>query len=64
MNIDTETLREDLINYFGTAMYYNKIAMIDLIKVENCNDEELIKIAIENGFNLNKYIDDINKKIY
>ena len=55
MNIDIEKLREDLIDYFGTASFYNKMAMMDLIKVEKANDDELINIAIKNGFNLTKY---------
>ena len=56
MNIDIERLREDLINYFGTALSYNPIAMMDLIKVENASDDEIIKIAKKNNFDLNKYI--------
>ncbi len=55
MNIDIEKLREDLIDYFGTASFYNKMAMIDLIKVEKASDDELIHIAIKNGFDLAKY---------
>lgn len=34
----------------------SSLAMIDLLKIENANDEELIKIAIENNFDLNEYI--------
>lgn len=55
MNIDIERLREDLTSYFGTASFYNKPAMIDLINIQNASDEEVIKIAIENGFNLERY---------
>ena len=55
MNIDIEKLREDLINYFGTALFYNKRAMLDLIKVEKASDDEIIHIAIKNGFDLAKY---------
>lgn len=53
--IDIESLRADLIQYFGTASYYNKMAMMDLIKAENASDEEIILIAIQNGFDLSKY---------
>lgn len=56
-NINIDELRNDLINYFGTAMVnVSSLAMIDLLKIENANDEELIKIAIENNFDLNEYI--------
>lgn len=56
MEIDIERLRDDLIDYFGTASFYNKMAMIDLIKVKEASDEELIQIAQKNGFDLKKYI--------
>ncbi len=52
---DIERLREDLINYFGTACFYNKTAIMDLIKVEKATDEELIEIAIQNHFDLERY---------
>ena len=61
MNINYDKLRDDLINFFGAAMMYNKVAMIELIRVENCSDDELINIAIENGFDLNRYIDNYTK---
>jgi hypothetical protein len=55
--IDIEKLREDLIEYFTIAMYMvSPIALVDLSEVENANDEEIIKIAIENKFDLNKYM--------
>ncbi len=54
-SIDIESLRADLIQYFGTASYYNKMAMMDLIKVETASDEEVVLIAIQNGFDLSKY---------
>lgn len=56
MEIDIERLRDDLIDYFGTASFYNKMAMMDLIKVKEASDEELIQIAQKNGFDLKKYI--------
>ena len=55
MNIDIERLREDLINYFGTASFYNKMAMMDLIEIEKASDEEVIQIAVDNGFDLERY---------
>ena len=53
--MDKELLRKDLINYFGTAMSFIPIAMIEISKVEKAEEEELIRIAVENGFDLSKY---------
>lgn len=54
--IDTEKLRKDLINYYGTAFTGGfPVAVIELSQVENADDSELIKIAEKNGFDLNKY---------
>lgn len=57
MNIDIDKLREDLINYFGTAMMSGfGIAVVDLANVENASEDELINIAIKCGFDLNDYV--------
>lgn len=54
--IDYEKLRNDLIDYYGTASYNGfPIAIIELSDVENASYEELINIAIKNNFNLNNY---------
>ncbi len=55
ITIDIDALRNDLINYFGSAMQYNKVAMMDLIKVEQASDNEIVNIALKNGFNLYDY---------
>ncbi len=56
MTIDIDELRSDLIDYFGTAMSSGMpVAIIDLSKVENASPEELVKIAIANGFDISKY---------
>jgi hypothetical protein len=55
MTIDIEALRKDLINYFGTAMQFNPMAIMDLTKVENASPEELVEIAQDNNFDLNDY---------
>ena len=61
---DFDLLRDDLINYFGTAMYYNPLAQIDLSFVSSCNDNELINVAQNNNFDLSRYIGGkINEKI-
>lgn len=58
VNIDFDSLRNALINYFGTAIYSNPYAVADVINIDNVNDCDLIKIAIENGFNLEEFIID------
>ena len=55
ITIDIDSLREDLKTYYGTSLPYNPNAMIDLIKVENASDNEIVNIAIKNGFNLYDY---------
>lgn len=55
ITIDIDALRNDLINYFGSAMQYNQVAMMDLIKVEQASDNEIVNIALRNGFNLYDY---------
>ena len=54
--IDYERLRRDLIDYFGSAMYSGlPLAIMDLSRVENASYEELIKIALNNNFDLTDY---------
>ncbi|MBQ8427547.1 MAG: hypothetical protein IJX16_07320 [Clostridia bacterium] len=55
MNIDFDKLREDLIDYFGTAMGTFPIAVMNVAEVESASDRELISIATQNGFNLEDY---------
>lgn len=55
MTIDVERLRMDLLDYFGTAISYNSLAIIDVAKISNASDEEIVRIALQNGFNLNNY---------
>ena len=56
MNIDIDRLRRDLIDYFGSAMNYNPLAIIELTKVERATPQELINIAISNNIDLDDYI--------
>lgn len=61
--INIEKLRSDLIDYYGTAMSFFPMAMIDLNEVYNASDEKLIEIAIKNKFNLENYVNnDYQKK--
>ncbi len=60
MIIDVDALRNDLINYFGTALFYNPNAMMELIEVEKASDEQIVQIAIQKGFDINMY--DVNNR--
>lgn len=54
--IDYDKLREDLIDYYGTASYNGfPMAIIELTNVENASNDELINIALNNNINLNNY---------
>ena len=55
-DIDINRLRNDLIDYYGTASLYSPQAVIDLSKVENASPYELVMIAINNNFNLENSI--------
>ncbi len=54
-NFDYEKLKSELKEYFGSATPLNGFAYVDLIRVEKASEYELVKIAINNGFNLNDY---------
>lgn len=55
MEIDYERLRSDLIDYFGTAMIFNPMAVAELSEVENASEYKLEQIAQQNGFDLSNY---------
>lgn len=55
--IDVERLRNDMKDYYGTAMFSGfPMAVIDLSKIETCSDEELVRLAQRNHIDLNRYI--------
>lgn len=55
-NVNTNRLRSDLMNYYGTAMHSGSpMAQADLIHVQRASDAELIREAQKSGFDLNKY---------
>ena len=57
-DIDIQSLREDLIDYFQSAMFnVSPVALIDLTEVENATDEQVLRIAIKNNFDIGNYID-------
>lgn len=54
--INIQKLREDLLDYYGTAMFNaSPLAIIQLTKVETASDDELIEMALNNKFDLNEY---------
>jgi len=53
--MDYEKLRGDLIDYFGSAISYNPMAVIELSNVENASNNKLEEIAVRNGFDLSDY---------
>lgn len=56
-NIDIESLRKDLIDYFTSAMFLvSPVALVDLSKVERATDIEVVQIALDNKFDLERYI--------
>lgn len=55
MDINFELLRDDLINYFGCAVEYQPLAIIDIARVEKADYNELIMIARQNKIDLNQY---------
>lgn len=60
--MDYESLRQDLMDYYGTAMHSGfPMAVIDLSGVESASDSELIRIAEREGFDLSEYeADDVD----
>ena len=57
INIDVEKLREDVVDYFGSATPMYPVAIMDVVKAENASPEELVNIAVKNGFDLTDYED-------
>lgn len=57
VEIDIERLRNDLKDYYGTAMFAGfSIAMMDLSTVEQASDEVLVKMAEKAKIDLRKYV--------
>ena len=55
-DIDIGKLRKDLIDHFMAIMFnVSMAASLDVNKVENASNEELIEIAIRNKFDISKY---------
>lgn len=56
IDINTDKLRKDMIDNYGTAMFNGfPMAIMDLSKVEKASEQELIRMAKKQGVNLDKY---------
>ena len=57
--IDTDELRRDMMDNYGTAMYSGfPMAVVDLSNIERASDEELIRRAQREGVDLSEYFED------
>ncbi len=55
--IDVERLREDMMDYYGTAMFNDfSMAAMNVQFIEMASDQDLIAIAQKEGMDLTKYI--------
>lgn len=58
MDYDFDELRNDLMDYYGSAMQYFPMAVMDLSDVENASEGKLLEMAKDAGFNLEDYLID------
>ena len=59
MLINIDKLKQDIINYYGTATHNGfPAAMMDVIDVENASLEKLVEMARRAGLNLKDYQED------
>lgn len=57
VELDFERLRNDLMDYYGTAMCSGfGMAVVDLVKIQNTSYEKLIEYAQECNIDIEKYI--------
>ena len=55
-DIDIDRVRQDLEDDFlGIMFNVSPAALVDLSKIENATDEEIIEIARRNGYDLERY---------
>lgn len=55
MIIDGDKLREDLMNYYGSATPFYPVAIMDVARVQSASPEELLEIANRNNVDLSTY---------
>lgn len=51
--VDAEKIRHDLMDYFGTSNIPFK--MVAVARVESATPDEVIELALDENFDLNKY---------
>ena len=55
--IDTDRLENDLYDYYGTGAFAGSPAMFDKAeRVRRMSDEELVRTAVSEGFNIKEYL--------
>ncbi len=61
-NINILRLKKDLMDYFGTAVFNGMPnAMIELSKISNASDSQIINLALNIGFDLSEYEEGKNR---
>ena len=56
MDIDISKLRDDLEDYYGTAMFSGMpMAVVELTQAESASPQELVDMAQRAGFDLRDY---------
>lgn len=56
MNFDSTQLRKDLEDYYGTAAFSGMpAAFVDLCRVQQSSDAELLRMAQQNNMDLSRY---------
>ena len=58
ITIDCDRLRRDLMDFLEGAYLVAGfgVAMVERMKVETCSDEELVQIALSQGFRIQNYM--------
>ncbi|MBQ3481578.1 MAG: hypothetical protein IJH48_04460 [Oscillospiraceae bacterium] len=57
MEIDVSRLRDDLKDYYGTAVFSGMLAaVIELTQAESASPRELVDMAQRAGFELGRYL--------
>lgn len=54
-NIDIKRLKEDMIDYFSTAINPFDVDLMGVEELDNCSLDKLIEFAKKNGFDISLY---------
>lgn len=56
MELDVSKLRDDLVEYYGTAMCGGlPMAVLELSQAQSASPQELVELALREGFDLGRY---------